>query len=113
MPVLGRGLLPGVVEMALGRSLASPAAATCSDRGLMLALAQFDTAPAGHVRVEELPERSVFRAANGTVFRVGQRLRTRRQCFDLRTGREYRVHGLALVEPLAEPQAIPQRRSRR
>jgi hypothetical protein len=31
----------------------------------------------------------------------------------LRTGREYRVHGLALVEPLAEPPVESRRRSRR
>jgi hypothetical protein len=41
-PVVGRGLLPTIVEAALVRSLHAPAAATCSDRGLVLALAQFD-----------------------------------------------------------------------
>jgi len=109
-PVLGRGLLPAVVEAALGRSLEAPAAATCSDRGLVLALAQFDAAAAGRVRVEELAERAVFRAPNGGVFRVGRALRTRRQCFELRTGREYRVHGLALVEPLPGPSRFRRRR---
>jgi SprT protein len=109
-PVVGRGLLPAVVEAALGRSLEGAAAATCSDRGLVLALAQFDPQPAGRVRVEELAERAVFRAPNGVVFRVGRTLRTRRQCFELRTGREYRVHGLALVEPLPGPPGIQRRR---
>ncbi len=112
-PIIGRGLLPPVVESALVRSLAAPAAATCSDRGLVLALARFDTVPQGHVRVEQLEERAVFRAPNGIVFRAGRPLRTRRQCFELRTGREYRVHGLALVEPLAEPPVESRRRSRR
>ncbi len=111
-PIMGRGLLPTVVESALVRSLEAPAAATCSDRGLVLALAQFDAKPTGHVRVEDLVERTVFRAANGAVFRVGRALRTRRQCFDLRTGREYRVHGLALVEPITEPPAASRRPSR-
>jgi hypothetical protein len=112
-PIMGRGLLPPVVETALGRSLAAPAAATCSDRGLVLALARFDPVPVGHVRVEQLEERAVFRAPNGIVFRAGRPLRTRRQCFELRTGREYRVHGLAFVEPLAELPLDPRRRSRR
>jgi hypothetical protein len=112
-PILGRGLLPQVVEMALRRSLTAPAAATCSDRGLVLALACFDTVPKGHVRVEQLEERAVFRAPNGVVFRAGRSLRTRRQCFELRTGREYRVHGLAFVEPIVDPVASPSRRSRR
>ena len=109
-PVVGRGLLPAAVEAALARSLVGAAAATCSDRGLVLALAQFDAQPAGRVRVEELAEQTVFRAANGGVFRVGRALRTRRQCFEVRSGREYRVHGLALVEPLAGPPVIPRRR---
>jgi len=104
-PVVGRGLLPPPVEAALARSLENAAAATCTDRGLVLALAEFDARPAGHVRVEELAERAVFRAPNGAIFRAGRRLRTRRQCFELRTGREYRVHGLAVVEQLPEPPA--------
>lgn len=104
-PVVGRGLLPTIVEAALVRSLHAPAAATCSDRGLVLALAQFDAPRPGHVRVEDLPEQSVFRCPNGIVFRAGRRLRTRRQCFELRTGREYRVHGLAFVEPIPPPAA--------
>jgi SprT protein len=112
-PVVGQGILPAVVEAALARSLSGAAAATCSDRGLVLALAEFDLPPAGYVRVEDLAERAVFRAPNGAVFRAGRRLRTRRQCFELRTGREYRVHGLALVEPLpaaAKPAAGRRRR---
>ncbi len=112
-PIVGCGFLPAVVESALARSLQASTAATCSDRGLVLALAQFDATPKGHVRVEDLPERSVFRAPNGAVFRLGRSLRTRRECFELRTGREYRVHGLALVEPLAEPPPVPRRRLRR
>ena len=98
------------VGTALARYLENPAAASCSDRGLVLALAEYDAAPSGRVRVEELAERAVFRAANGGVFRVGRALRTRRQCFEVRSGREYRVHGLALVEPLAGPPVIPRRR---
>lgn len=111
-PLVGRGVLPSVVEAALAKSLEAPAATTCSDRGLVLALAQFDTARPGHVRVEDLPERSVFRGPNGVVFRAGRRLRTRRQCFELRTGREYRVHGLALVEAMTAFVDAPRRRSR-
>ncbi len=111
-PIVGRGVLPSVVETALVASLTTPAAATCSDRGLVLALAQFDAQQPGHVRVEALAERDVFRTSCGAVFRAGRQLRTRRQCFELRTGREYRVHGLALVEPLPLP-PHPPRRSRR
>lgn len=111
-PIVGRDVLPTTVEAALAKSLEAPAAATCSDRGLVLALAEFDAERPGHVRVEDLPERSVFRGPNGVVFRAGRRLRTRRQCFELRTGREYRVHGLALVEAMAASAETARRRLR-
>lgn len=100
-PIVDDGLLPSRVGEALARYLENPAAASCSDRGLVLALAEYDAAPAGRIRVEELTERDVFRAANGGVFRAGRLLRSRRACFELATGREFRVHGLAYVERLA------------
>lgn len=109
-PVVAAGMLPERVEAALARALENPAAASCSDRGLVLALAEFDAPAAGRVRVEDLDERTVFKAANGAVFRAGRMIRSRRACFELRTGREYRVHGLAFVEPVAEPAAAPARR---
>lgn len=112
-PVVAAGLLPSGVAQALARYLENPAAASCSDRGLVLALAEFDAPTAGRVRVEDLAERTVFKAANGAVFRAGRMIRSRRACFDLATGREYRVHGLAFVEPVAEPAAALRRRRRR
>ena len=111
-PIVAGDVLPPRVCEALARSLENPAAASCSDRGLVLALAEYDAEPAGQVRVEDLAERAVFRAANGGVFRAGRLLRSRRACFELATGREFRVHGLAFVEPLAGPPE-PVRRSRR
>lgn len=99
-PMVGTGILPPDVEEAIGRSLGNPAAATCSDRGLMLALRRYDVVDHGQVFVEQLAVGAIFRVENGMVFRAGRRLRTRRQCFECRTGREYRVHGLARVEPL-------------
>lgn len=110
-PVVADGLLPPRVGAALARYLENPAAASCSDRGLVLALAEYDVSPTGRVRVEALSERAVFRAANGGVFRAGRLLRSRRACFELATGREFRVHGLALVEPL-ESAPAPRRRRR-
>jgi SprT protein len=112
-PVVSEGMLPEGVATALARYLENPAAASCSDRRLVLALAEFDEPLPGRVRVEELTERTVFRAANGGVFRAGRMIRSRRACFELRTGREYRVHGLAFVEPVAEPAPAKTRRGRK
>jgi len=112
-PVVAEGILPDGVRVALARSLENPAAASCSDRGLVLALAEFDSPTAGRVRVEDLVEHTVFKAANGSMFRAGRMVRSRRACFELGTGREYRVHGLAFVEPVAEPAPATRLRRRR
>lgn len=102
-PLVEEGVFPDDVAAAVSRSLANPAAATCSDRGLLLALARYDRQPSGRVRVEELAEGAWFRVDGRHVFRAGRLVRTRRRCFEAGTGREYRVHGLLLVEPADAP----------
>ena len=102
-PVVAGGTLPDDVAEALARALARPAAATCSDRGLLLALGRYDRVDPRLVRVEEIAAGGWFRLDNGAVLRAGRTLRTRRRCFDARSGAEYRVHGLARVEPVPPP----------
>ena len=101
-PVVEAGVFPDDVATAVARSLQNPAAATCSDRDLLLALARYDQPPEGRVRVEQLVEGTWFRIDGRHAFRAGRLVRTRRQCFAAGSGREYRVHGLLFVEPLAE-----------
>jgi hypothetical protein len=104
-PVVAAGVFPDDVAAAVARSLTNPAAATCSDRDLLLALARYDRPREGRVRVEELVEGTWFRIDGRHAFRAGRLVRTRRQCFAVGSGREYRVHGLLFVEPLAaEPE---------
>lgn len=100
-PVVAAGVLPPDLAEAVSRSLANPAAATCSDRRLLLALARYDRRPRGLVRVEDLAEGTWFRIDGRHAFRAGRLVRTRRRCFAAGSGDEYRVHGLLLVEPLA------------
>lgn len=103
-PLVDGRVFPDDLAAAVMRSLANPAAATCSDRGLLLALARHDRRRDGRVRVEELAAGAWFRIDGRHAFRAGRLVRTRRRCFEAGTGREYRVHGLLLVEPLdAEP----------
>jgi hypothetical protein len=114
-PVVAAGVFPDELAAAVTRSLWNPAAATCSDRELLLALARYDRPQEGRVRVEDLPDGAWFRIDGRHLFRAGRIVRTRRRCFEVGTGREYRVHGLAFVEPLAmEPTlTVPRRRGRR
>lgn len=97
-PFVDESLLPTDVAGALAVFMRNPAAASCSDRGLVLALARYDRPQSDRHRVEELPPGSVFRVETGQVFRLGPRLRSRFQCFEQPGGQEYRVHGLSRVE---------------
>lgn len=101
-PVILRGMLPDDIASALARSLSNPAAATCSDRGLMLALARYDTADPGLEFVESLPPGTVFRTDGGLIFRLGPKARTRYRCLEQRTGREYRMHPLCRVRRVVD-----------
>ena len=103
VPLLEARVFPDELAAAVTRSLASPAAATCSDRGLLLALARYDRIAEGRVRVEDLAEGAWFRVDGRHVFRAGRFVRTRRRCFEAGTNEEYRVHGLLAVELLAGP----------
>jgi hypothetical protein len=96
-PFVAAELLPDDIATALATFMRNPAAASCSDRGLVLALAKYDRPDAGRHRVEDLPPGSVFRVETGQVFRLGPKLRSRYQCFEERSGQEYRVHGLSRV----------------
>lgn len=100
-PLVRADVLPADVAAALATSIRNPAAATCSDRGLLLALARYDRPDPSRVLVESLAIGAIFRTDDGMLFRTGPKVRTRRQCFEYRTGREYRVHGLARVTPVA------------
>ena len=97
-PFVDDALLPPDIARALAAFMRNPAAASCSDRGLVLALAKYDQAEPGRRRVEELPAGALFRVDTGRVFRLGPRLRSRYQCFEQPGGAEYRVHGLSRVE---------------
>ncbi len=101
-PLVSADVLPADIAAALAQSMSNPAAATCSDRGLLLALARYDRPDPRRVRVEEVAMGAIFRTDCGMLFHAGPKLRSRRQCFEYRTGREYRVHGLARVELVAE-----------
>lgn len=100
VPVVADGGLPDDVVRALERSIRNPAAASCSDRGLAIVLARYDAAVEGRTRVEDLAEGTIFRTDTGHVLCAGALVRTRRRCFEPRSGREWRVHGLATVEIL-------------
>jgi len=98
-PVVAGAMLPEDVTAALERAIRNPAAATCSDRGLAVVLARYDSATPGRATVESLPAGTVFRIESGRCFTLGPRLRSRYRCVEQGTGREYRMHPLLRVAP--------------
>jgi hypothetical protein len=101
-PVVAGRMLPDDVGTAVQRVMRNPAAATCSDRDLMLALSRYDTVDPGVVFVETLTAGTIFRTDGGRLFRLGPKLRSRYRCIEQRTGREYRMHPLCRVSPVEE-----------
>jgi hypothetical protein len=101
-PVVAGRMLPEDINAALRRAMQNPAAATCSDRDLMLALARYDPIDPGLVFVESLTAGTIFRTDGGRLFRLGPKLRSRYRCIEQRTGREYRMHPLCRVSPVGE-----------
>ena len=102
MPLVAGRMLPDDINAALRRAMQNPAAATCSDRDLMLALARYDAVDSGLVFVESLTAGTIFRTDSGRMFCLGPKLRSRFRCIEQRTGREYRMHPLCRVSPVAE-----------
>ena len=100
-PVVAARLVPEDVATALARYMRDPTATTCGDRQLMLALSRYDAPDPGRTRVEDLLTGTIFRVENGQMFRKGPKLRSRYQCFECATGREYRVHAFCRVEVVA------------
>jgi hypothetical protein len=93
---------PDDIDAALRRAMLNPAAATCSDRDLMLALARYDAIDPGLVFVESLTAGTIFRTDGGRLFCLGPKLRSRYRCIEQPTGREYRMHPLCRVSPVGE-----------
>jgi len=96
-PVVEQGALPEDVALALARYLRDPAAATCSDRGLVVALAKYDLPDPSRTLVEEVAVGAAFRVEGGRMFLKGPKLRSRFRCYDAKTGVEYRIHPLCRV----------------
>ena len=90
---LRNGMLPDDIEQALQSYLQNPAAASCSDDGLVRTLKRYDKQPV--LTIEELPHESIFKFGDKT-FKKGQRLRKRYKCVEVGTRRIY------LFSPVAE-----------
>lgn len=97
-PLVDAHSFPSEVNVALEQYMWNPSATSCSDRNLVLALAQYDDQKRSRMRVEDIPIGRIFRTTTGRTFCRGTKARTRFLCVEQQTGLEFHVHALADAE---------------
>lgn len=97
---LGRDIFPGILEVALVKSLHNLPASSCSDVELARVLQTFDLVPDFLQRVEDLPVGSIFRM-DLRFFRREEKLRKRIRCTDCQNGRVYLFSPIVPVDPIS------------
>lgn len=98
LPVMQIGFFPEDVHHALLSYLKNPAASSCSDPFLQKTLSRYDENPALHL--DDIPDGSLFKLANGMIMIKGEKRRTRYRCQEQNNKRFYLVSGVAEVELL-------------
>jgi len=86
---------------ALNKYLQNPAASSCSDKNLYRALKLYDENIDSGIFIEKVPLKTVFHY-DGKLFEKGERIRTRYQCKELKSGKTYLFHALAEVQLFEE-----------
>lgn len=94
-PVIEKEILPTDVTMAVNNYLKNAKAASCSDDKLYRVLRRYDKNRG--ILVEHLKQGDIFEL-KGKVFELGKKLRTRYECIEVKTGKTYRVLGLAEID---------------
>ena len=93
-------IFPPDIEKSLLSSLNDPAATTCAEPHLIRVLKKYDVKKEGHCFVEDLPAGSLFKVNSGSVFKKGEKIRTRFKCIEVATKKVYLfspVYEVALV----------------
>jgi SprT protein len=93
-------IFPEDIKAALLKSIASPAASSCADMGLLKTLRRYDAKKGTGKLVEELPPETIFKTGDGRVFQKGPKARKRFKCVEIATGRLY------LFSPVYEVEVV-------
>ncbi|MGN6165728.1 MAG: SprT-like domain-containing protein [Flavisolibacter sp.] len=94
-------VFPVDIKNALLRSLHNPAASSCADELLLKTLRNYDEKQDNLVFVEEIPKGSLFKTHDGKIFRMGERVRKRFKCVEVKTNRLYLFSPVYEVSPCA------------
>lgn len=100
-PFMAESIFPETIAQALDKYLNNPAASSCTDEQLYLALEKYNEQSEDVKRVCDLESgaRFLFR---GRVFRLEYKLRKRYRCVEIETNRQYNFSALAEITPLHE-----------
>lgn len=108
LPLINPKIFPQQLLPVLAHHFKNPKASSDTDARLAIALKAFDKDRHQPGEIEqfnsvksyifELPIGSIFRTANGTLFKKGERLRKRYKCREIETNREYVFQPNAEVE---------------
>jgi hypothetical protein len=98
---LNTDVFPVELLSALYRYLQNPAASSCSDKNLYRALKLYDENSDAGIFIEKIPEKTIFHY-DGKIFEKGNRVRTRYQCKEIKSGKTYLFHALAEVQLFEE-----------
>ncbi len=98
-------IFPVELLYALRKYLANPAASSCTDKNLYRALKLYDEHTSGEIYLEKIPLKTVF-VYEGRLFEKGERIRTRYNCKEIKSGRIYLFNPLAVVEIFEEERKV-------
>jgi len=94
-------VFPEDIKSALLNYVRNPAASSCNDHQLHRVLKRYDKQgekPVIHLEdLDQGTEFSIHQSSSGLIFRKGEKRRTRYNCIEVKTQREYLVSGIAEV----------------
>lgn len=97
-PFIADHTFPHSVKAELVRYMKNPAAATCTDKGLYLALRNYDDEDETTILLRDIQEGATFSIQNGRTFIKGRKKRTRFLCTEIRNKKQYLINQLAHVK---------------
>ena len=98
---IDKNIFPPDIRNALTASLHDPAASSCGDENLLRVLRKYDLQKENIALAEQLKPGEQFRIKGGRIFRMGNKVRTRYKCMEVKTGKWFLFSGVYEVERIS------------
>ena len=96
-------VFPADIDKELKQMLVNPGASSCAEDGLVRVLRRYDQKAEGMLLVEQLQPGDHFILSDGRIFMLGEKLRKRYKCKEIKTGRWYLFSPVFEVKKLEPP----------